>query len=575
VLLRLSLALALTLTVTLACMPGRPAPAAPGATGGGYRASAPARPGGTVVLADYEYPESLDPLTAATDLELRLGLLLFAPLWGFDPQLRPYADLAGAVPALDNGGVRVAADGRTTTVDVRLVPGLRWSDGQPITADDVIFTWRAMADPATPAARPLGFDRIRSMERRSDTEVVWTLDGVDPAYLQLGAGLYVMPAHRLQGAPRGDWGRDAYFRLPDVVSGPFAISETDGRSIVLTANPQYADGRAAPGAYAGAAPFTHGPYLQRVVFQALAGRAGVVRAMVAGGADVGFHLLPDDLVDLRAAAGSAPVITTGLRDELLSPNHAVNSATGVAPPWVGDHRVLEALTAAVDRTALVRDVLAGEGRPARGLFPRALAGFAGEPVVAHGPDVAAARRLLDRAGWAPGGDGVRARGGRRLEFTLLGICGRTGIDRELDRVRRQWLPLGAAVTTGCQDRDTFLRQAARGGFDMTAYSNRWAPDPGAWADAGVTGRTGNWSRCQDPPLDAAFARGGSTMDAASRRAAYRDAEREWLRYGCTIPLFEWPEIRQVSGRLRNFAPAPGPSGDTWNAADWWAAPSPR
>lgn len=531
-----------------ASRPGRPA---------AYQAAAPARPGGTAVLTDFEYPSTLDPLTAATDLELRLAGLLFAPLWGYDDRLRPYPDLARRVPTPGNGGVRRSADGRSTIVDVQLVPGLHWSDGAPLTADDVVFTWEAMADPATGAALPMGSDRVRRVERRSDTELVLTLDGAAAPYLALGAGLAVMPSHRLASLPRSAWSPDAFFQHPDVTSGPFVVSEAvDGQRIVFDANPHYADGRARSGAYPGGdGPFAHAPYLERVLFQAQAGKDALLRVLRFQGADVGFHLLPADLADLRTIAGSRPLVTTGLRDEFLNPNHLA----GPTRPWTGDPRVLEALDLALDRSAIVRDAMAGAGQPARGLYPRALQ--AGPSLLQAGAGLNAARRLLDAAGWRRGPDGVRARAGRRLELSLLGVCGQTPADRMLEIVRGQWLALGAAVTVGCEERDAFFERGARGDFDMTLYSNEWAPDRAAWAAIGVSSGPENWNRCQDRALDQAFA-----------RAAYGDAEREWLRYRCTIPLVELPEIRQVSARLRNFAPSPGPGGDTWNAADWWLGP---
>lgn len=564
---RASLTVVIALVASLACTSS----AAPPATspGAGYRASAPDRPGGTAVLADFELPQTLTPLTARTDAELRVATLLFAPLWGLDPQLRPYPDLARRVPTPANGGVRTDRDGRSMTVDVRLVPDLRWNDGQPITADDVIFTWNALRDPGLRALAPPGLDRIQRMDKRSDSEVVWTFDGIDAAYVQLGAGLPVLPAHRLRSIAPPAWTRADYFQRPDVVSGPFMLADVAaGDHLTLAANPQYADGRAAAGAYPdGDAPFDHAPHLGRVVVQAWPSKGAEVQALLAQGADAGFHLLPDDLADLQGATGMGPAVTTGLRDEFLNPNHVVDTATGQAPPWVDDPRVLQALAEALDRSTLVRDVLAGSGRAARGLYPRALASGSALPA---GPSLDAARRLLDAARWRPGADGVRTRGGQRLAFSLVGICDRPNIDLELDRLRRQWLPLGAAVTTSCRPRDAFLQLNAAGAFDMTVYSNGWAPDPSAWAAVGTTGQPENWNRCHDRALDADLARVDATLDPGGRRAAAAGAEREWLRYGCTIPLFEWPDVREVSTHLRNFAPDPA-AADTWNAADWWMA----
>jgi len=67
----------------------------------------------------------------------------------------------------------------------------------------------------------------------------------------------------------------------------------------------------------------------------------------------------------------------------------------------------------------------------------------------------------------------------------------------------------------------------------------------------------------------AFAAGGSTLAAGKRREAYLDAAAEWLRYGCTVPLYLWPSVIQRTNRLHNFSPNPTLATDTWNAADWW------
>src|SRR2546430_15277922 len=165
-LVRASLSLLLTTAALLACTSGGRLAAGPSGEAPAYHASQPPRPGGVAGLTDFERPQALHPLAARTDLELRLGQLLFAPLWGLDPQLRPYPDLVSRVPTPENGGVRTAPGGRATTVDVRLVPGLRWSDGQPLTADDVVFTWRALAGRPGGAPPP----GLRSGERRGGEE---------------------------------------------------------------------------------------------------------------------------------------------------------------------------------------------------------------------------------------------------------------------------------------------------------------------------------------------------------------------------------------------------------------------
>lgn len=559
-------ALALTVTLLTACTPPSSGAGAPSPTPDRYHPEAPAQRGGTGFLTDFEYPQTLNPLTAATDIELRLGGLVFAPLWGLDDALRPYPDLTNELPTVANGGVRTSADRRSMTVNVKLRSGLRWSDGQPLTADDVIFTLQALKDSETAAAVTEDFGRIREVRRRSDTELVWSFDGTYAPYLQLGAALFVMPAHRLAAVPHREWGRDDFFQRPNVGSGPFVVSEArPGERLFFDANPHY-ENRGAAG------PRGHQPYLSRLVFKAEAGKAAELAALGAQAADLGFHLSPDDLRAVRGMPGASPLVFTGLRDEFLNPNHRPNTASGRAAPWLEDGRVLDALDRVLDRSAIATGALAGAGGPARGLFPRALRGVASGSRLPAGRDLEAARRLLDAAGWRAGADGIRVRDGRRLEFGLLASCGSEISGRVLPLLTSQWLEAGAAVAAVCLPRKSFLQAGASGAFDMTLASNGWGADPSSWAVYGTSGGAQNWNHCQDRALDDAFARGISTLDPKLQLRAYQQVEREWLAYHCTIPLFETPEVRAVSPRLHNFAPSPGLGADTWNAADWWLTP---
>jgi peptide/nickel transport system substrate-binding protein len=597
--------LAAALLVVAGCSPLSSPIASPTTPAAHYSPSAPAHRGGTAVFSDWEFPDTLNILSAAAETDIRAAGLIFSPLWGLDSGLNPYPDLVREVPTVENGDVRLGSDGRTMAVDVKLVPGLRWSDGQPITADDIIATWQAICDPATQAAATTGFDRIVSMDRKSDTEVVWnfgptpkgtcgsTADsstGVYAAYQQLGPVMWLMPKHRLNSVPHNQWSSDAYFAKPDVVSGPFTVSEVvGGDRITFVPNPHYADGRSAPSAYPGhAGPFTHRAYLDKVVYRVYPSKTAMLAGLSAGESDLGFHLAPSDVHALQGFGGSTPLVYTGLRNEFLNPNHGVNSDTKQAPPWVtpaGDDKpLLDALDRAIDRGAIVHDALGGTGRASRSLYPSAMASWA-DAQSGTARDLEGARRILDQDGWKPGPDGVRAKAGRSLAFTLLGVCDSPTVTIELDHLKQEWADLGAAVKTDCRRRATFFAAYKDGGtnatgaFDMTVYSNSWLPDPGSWepiglstaipSDAAPSGE--NWNRCQDPQLDHSLQAGDASLDPSKRRTAAADTAREWLQYHCTIPLYDWPQIDQVSSKLRNFSPNPGVQMDVWNAGDWWLA----
>lgn len=572
---RLLIAVAIVLA---ACNPmATPTPAPPPAA---YHPSPPAHRGGTAVLGAFSAPDTLNPLAAGTESGLRVSALAFSPLWGLDTGLRPYPDLVDRVPTPANGGVQVA--GGAMTIDVRLVAGLRWSDGAPITSDDVIFTWRALNNPATGAQPVPGVERVTAIDRRSDTETIWHLSRPYAGYLLLGPAMALLPEHRLSSLPPAEWARSGYFQRPDVVSGPFEVAESvPDRQIVLAANPRYPDGRSRARAYRESAPFTHAAYLDRIVYRVFPSKDALLQAAAGGAVDAAFGLGPEDVGTVGGYAGMRPDVHTGLRDEFLNPNHDVNTATGKPPPWAGDPAVLEALSLAVDRDALVSGPLRGQARVSRGLYPAPLAAW-GDPATRLVTDPAAARKRLDTDGWQPRADGVRVKNGRPLQFSLFAVCPTAVNAALLDALRRQWAAVGASVQTECRGRGLFFARLADGGtnatgaFDMTLYSNAWAPDPAAWAPVGRSDAVPsaaapgglNWNRCRDAGLDADLARVDSDT-SAGRRAAARAAERDWLAYGCTIPLLEVPDVRALAGRLHEVTTNPGMAAETWNASDWW------
>ena len=305
---------ALLLALLVVACQGPPAPVAtPPPTPEGAR-------GGTLVISDYEWPATLDPQHATTEAELRLAGLLYEPLWTFDPDLRPVPRLLAAMPVPKPG------PGSTMSLDLKLRPGLRWSDGSPLTSDDLIQ-----------AAAALARSPISSQERVSATEVTWRFTELDPGWLTLGPR--VVPAR------------------PDLASGPFKVAgQVPGSEIQLVRNPEYASGRG------------RAPWLDGITFRAYGGKAAEIAALQNGQTDLGFHLLPSDLPQLESLGGQEGVVTATLRGEMLVPNLA-------AAPWAADPSLLPAVGAAIDRVALNQAAFDGKAEPAAGLFPAPLSGF--------------------------------------------------------------------------------------------------------------------------------------------------------------------------------------------------------
>src|SRR5215475_1498882 len=132
---------------------------------GPYQPHAAPRSGGTISVGSWQFPSRFSPYFGGQAAATPIEQAIFNGLLASAPNLDPSGDLAQAVPTVENGGVRQVGNGMDVTYQLRT--GLAWSDGQPITADDVIFTFQAINPPAGGAVGPgrEGYDLISSIEK--------------------------------------------------------------------------------------------------------------------------------------------------------------------------------------------------------------------------------------------------------------------------------------------------------------------------------------------------------------------------------------------------------------------------
>ena len=538
-----------------------------------YQASPAPRAGGVIAVGVWQFPSTLSPYIRSQVAAVPIQQAIDDGLLGSGPDVGWYGDLAQQVPTVENGGVRPAGDGMDVTY--RLRPGLAWSDGQPITPDDVIFTYQLITGPGRAAGvSKEGYDRLTGVEAAGADGVVLHFGSLFPAYRDLFP--VILPRHRLAGLTGAQLVTDPFWSRPDVVSGPFTVQEVTADHVTLARNPRYGDGRVEM-------PFLgHPAYADRVVFRALATRQAVIAALEAGEVQVALDMTERELPTLTRLAGVRAVKAPSLAYEQVSLNQArPNPATGGSPPWVGDPAVAEALDLAMDRAGIVGR-LGGPPLTATPVSP--LVGWAYD--AAQRPsafDLDRGRRTLDRDGWAVGADGVRVKAGRRLAFTLSTIANQPLRATERDLLVQGWRRLGADVHVldftsaqlfGSLDQGGVL---ATGRYEAALWSWVVPIDPDSEylvlhsSSTPAADRPGaqNYSRCHDVAIDQGLAAGRATLDEGSRGAAYRAFQGAYVRARCELPVYRRLDIGATSPRLRNFALNPGPAGNTWNVADWW------
>lgn len=566
-------ALAAALALAAACTPAGPSnpPAStlPGVSRPQVYEPEPVRhSGGTAVVGDWTFPSSLAPPVPGGPAQTALENVLFAGLLGVHPDLTWFPDLVAELPAPPG------ADG---VLRYRLRSGLDWSDGVPITADDVIYTWQLISGPGNPmASSKAGYDAISAIDRVSDLEVAIHFSRPYPSY-QLLFG-FLLPKHRLGGTDLSKLVSDPYWARPDVVSGPFQVAElAAGDHITFTPNPHYADGRGSAG---------HRAYLDRLLFRAYATKQALLAGMKAGEVDAPLGLAEHDLDAVAEMSGLQVKLTPVLQYEQLTFNQASpNPVTGAAPPWAGDPQLLYALDVALDRPSLLEGLLRGRAPEAVTPLTPLLPAQADPSLRVPDFDLKKAASILDAEGWTRGADGVRVRNGRRLAFVLTTTDGNQLRAHEEEIIVAAWRRAGADVQISNVASDALFASLSLGGvlasgrYQAAIWSWILPPDPDAeyaifhssQVPSSAGGSGSNYSRCSNPAIDADLAAGRAGYDPAQRAAAYRDFQRHYASSRCELPLYQHLDVTAISHRLHNHRANPTTAGDLWNLADWWVA----
>ena len=391
------------------------------ALGGGC--IAPQRPSDVVVLASGADLESANPLVTTHPLSRQVQrFALLVTLLRYDSTLTPVPYLARRW-AWGEGG---------RTLTLVLVPDLAWHDGVPTTAHDAAFTLLAARDPATGFPRAAELAILDSAIARDDTTLVLRFGAPLPRVPPLLAELPLVPRHLLGRVPRRAM-RTAAFNDHPTGNGPFRfVSRSRGTRWTFERNSSFPASLGGP------------PVLR-----------GLVIAVV-DEATTKFAGLASGELDM---AGIAPTMAAlAARDATLRVvSYPVLFGTGLffnttRPPF-DDARVRRAIARSIDRARIVEVAIAGFGQPgSTPVPPDSPLAWRGAPAT----DTLHADRLLDATAWRRGADGVRVRGGRRLEVELLSVGSGDNVAEQLIQadlaargiiVRLRQTELGAFLTT--------------------------------------------------------------------------------------------------------------------------------
>jgi peptide/nickel transport system substrate-binding protein len=499
--------------------------------------------GATIVEASLADPTTFNPLVGQDFAAYVIAALTFEGLMTVDSKGNAQPALAQSVKVLKSA----------TRYVFKLKPNLKWSDGKPLTADDVVFTFNLMF-----SKKYADFTSAYSGDAKQHLKAVTAIDkntvqidtkGVYAPFLVSMGTLGILPKHVLGSMSGKALNTASYNQGPTVSNGVFKfVKRQNGASITLAANPYYWRGKAKVSGY---------------VMKIVPTSVSVAQQLATGEVDIGP--VTADQFDTIRHSSAANLVTFGSQNvEVATFN--MNSTSQAAPIFV-DKRVRQALWWALDRKAIINAAFFGAG----GLFTNSP-----EPVGtwAHAKTVtpnytynpAKANQLLDAAGWKKNGNGVREKDGKQMAWTIQTTA---SYITAIQAMAQQWKAIGANVSTQQVTIGVIIDQLFHSRtYDMIFIADNLLsadPDMSAYYHSRNTIPGGlNSGNYKNPKMDAALDGATRVLNREKRAALYQTFQNIFADDPPGIPMVDLVQAYGVSKKIsgagfniyNNFSPRP-------------------
>ncbi|MBN8987897.1 MAG: peptide ABC transporter substrate-binding protein [Rhizobiales bacterium] len=531
--------------------------------------------GGVLKLLYWQAVTLLNPHFAIGTKDQEGSRIFYEPLAGWDAEGNLVAVLAAEIPTKDNDGL--AEDGRS--VVWKLKRGVKWHDGKPFTADDVVFTWEYARTPET-AAVSIGSYKDVKAEKVDDFTVRVTFAKPTPYWADAFVGVYgmILPKH-LFADYIGAKSRDAPTNLKPVGTGPYLFVDfKPGDMVLAKRNPDY--------------HVANRPYFDTLEVKGGGDAVSAARAVLQTGEyDYAWNMQVEDEILQKLEAGGKGRVNINLSGNvefimLNATDPAVEvdgerASVKTRHPLFSDPAVRQAINLLIDRASIQKFIY---GRAAV-----ASANFLNNPERFRSKNtkfelnIEKANAILEAAGWKKGADGIRAKDGKALKFVyqtsinaprqktqaiIKQACQKAGIDVELKQV------VGSVFfSSDTANPDTYPHFYC----DAQMYNTTMPqPDPQIFMNQYLSWEIANkenkWqgrnvSRWQNKEYDAIYKQAEQELDAVKRAAMYIKLNDMVVGDNYIQPLLARSRVAALKNGLT--AHLSGWDMDMWQLANWY------
>jgi peptide/nickel transport system substrate-binding protein len=533
--------------------------------------------GGALKMLFWQAPTLLNPHFAVGTKDQEGSRIFYEPLAAWDPDGNLAPVLAAEIPEIENGGV--APDGMSVTW--KLKKDVRWHDGHPFTADDVVFNLEYAADPAT-AATTIGNYQDIKVEKVDPLTIRVRFAKPTPFWADafVGQSGMIIPKHLFE-TYKGASSRDAPANLKPVGTGPYRFVDfKPGDLVTGQRNPAY--------------HLPNRPYFDTIEMKGGGDAVSAARAVIQTGEyDYSWNLQVEDEILLRleaggSAKGRAEIVPGGNIEHIqlnsTDPWTEVDgerSSIKTKHPLFSDPAVRQAMKLLVDRASVEKHIYGRTGI-ATGNFVNNPQRFVSKNTQWEF-NVEKANQLLEQAGWKRGSDGIRAKDGKRLKLVfqtsinaprqktqaiVKQACQKAGIDVELKSVVAS-VYFSSDVANPDTNRKFYC--------DVQMYTTTMgAPDPGIFMrqflSSEVASKENKWQgrnicRWHNEDYDKAFAAADGELDPVKRAALFIAMNDMVVSDPGIIPVVYRPAVSGMSHELR--AKLSGWDNVLWDLPNWY------